>query len=139
MRKLIALVALAPSLALAAPKLPAWTLVEGNACYSFDDAKKLKVMEAECVALDATIPPLRGQIGTLQGQLAVTNKATVVLKDANTDLSDQLKKAQTERDAAIEKAIVADQWSLKGGGLPWVIAAGATALVVGIVFGLTAK
>jgi hypothetical protein len=135
MRKLAALAALLPSVAWAAPKLPPWTLVDNNACYSFDDAKKLKVFEAECGASDGTAAQLRYEVAGLKNQIVLKDKAYATLQLTIPDLDGQLKKAQAERDAAVTKAVQADGRSITGGGLPWVIAIGATALVVGIVAG----
>lgn len=134
--RLAALLALAPGLAGAADlSLPPWTVVNDMACYSFQEAKKLKVLEVECLSLDTRRLIDAKNIADLHAQVANLKAADKKVLDANQKLDAQLKQTQADRDDAVKAKNKAEAYSVTGGGKVYVVGGVLVGLVGGLVAG----
>lgn len=134
MRKLAALALLLPSLAYGID-FPKWTVENDKACYGFDDAKKLKLAQNECLQLELSLPVLEKNVEDLRKSEVDLEAALQLAKEAAANLDKTLLKVQKERDDAVHARARAQAHSIFGGGLPWILTAAAVAFAGGLYVG----
>lgn len=134
MRKVIALALLLPSLTYGVD-FPKWTVENNKACYGFDDAKKLKLAQNECLQLEAQLPVVEKNVDDLQKSIVNLEAAVELSKQAASNLDKTLLQVQKERDEAVRARARAQAHSIFGGGLPWILTAAAVAFAGGLYVG----
>ena len=122
--------------------LPNWKRVETvqrvMACYSFETAKELKLIDSECelnkrkvktslnlLSLAETRIDIQTKIISKQEEILVKTESHVSLLDVDND------RLREERDSALKRDIF-------GGALPWLIAIGVGVFAGGVVVGVAA-
>lgn len=133
MKKLVALILLAAGVARAdgLEKIPKWHMLGDEACYGFQDAKKLVLLDKELVLCDTTkqtVVDLKLRVGDLDKALTKEKEALVLeQKGHNGTKADYL--------ACIDEKT---KWEVKadrGPSVAWLIAGGVTLLLAGWVAG----
>lgn len=131
----LAVLALLLPLSARALDVPPWSVVDNRACYSFDDAKRLKLAIKTCELWEAEVPIRRQQVIDLGVALDKEKEARLVTKEASGILAASLVRVQKERDEAILAHARSEKYSIFGGGLPWVIVTAAISAAGGAYLG----
>jgi hypothetical protein len=127
-----------PSTALAELKhIPAWKMCGEKACYEFEDAKKLLVLDADLEALiqkqplwEQQVKDLREGAKQLDLALAAEKSANSTLQTTNSKLNEALVKETTRANKAEAKPGPFPAWAIAGGvGL-------AVGVIAGVVLGV---
>lgn len=115
--------------------VPAWTMVGGKACYEFADAKALVQLDDDLSASlsrEANYQIANKALHETVMQMTVAAEQQSQVVKTMTDNRDELKESLTKETTRANTAE-----ANKGGiGLPWIIAGGATLLVLGFAGGL---
>lgn len=132
----VVLLALLPVPAVATDlQLPSWKLEQVNgqtmACYGFEEAKQLRLMQNDCLTLSVQVDELRKTNDALQKAVVLFKQSETSLQAANNQLHKDLQRAQTERDKETKTAIKAKSNSVLGGGFVWVLVGVAVGALAG--------
>lgn len=113
--------------------VPTWHLVNGEACYGFDDAKKLVGFDSQMTLLTAEVDDqtklvasLHLTITNLQGALDTTKKEVTVLQGNTGTLTQNM-------NDCIARANKAEAGSGPSAG--WLVAGGVVLLAAGVLLG----
>lgn len=117
--------------------LPRWHMSNGEACYAFEDARKLVLLDQELTYLKTEALPtyaamykdMRASGDRLNGSL----KAVTVALDASNESRDRLYK---ELEQAIKDKNAAQQDAATAGQVGWIVAGGVTLVTLGLAGGL---
>jgi hypothetical protein len=117
--------------------VPPWTMVNGKACYEFQDAKKLLVLDADLEAFikkDAEWASLTQNLQESNRQLTLAltaeKRANVILKDNGEALTAELLATTARANKAEAKPGPFPAWAIAGGvGI-------AVGVIAGVVLGV---
>ena len=130
--KLVTALLLVPFTTLAA-EFPVWTVENDKACYKFEDARKLKLAEQECIRIEVENVRLRIE-NPLLAKEKVDLKAAVAALNVSLGSQQQVvKKLQAERGDLEQKLL-----ECKGPGYidwKWAVLTGAAGLLAGGIIG----
>ena len=131
MKKLIALFLLSSFAANADPLnlkfVPKWYMTGNEACYNFDDAKKLVALDLQIQNDQDLCAALQTSTDDYKGALALRQQQITGLETENKRLSNSLVQAIKDKNTAEGKV----------GGTPteWLVIGGAGAVILGVVIG----
>lgn len=112
-------------------ELPRWSVVGDLACYDFEQAKLLKLYEVGCRENEDLLGSYELKITLLERQARLYTLAVASYENAIAEYMEV-----GEEDAKMLRALEAEvaeeyEWSVRGGALYWVIAAGAVLFLAG--------
>lgn len=139
----IILVVSFPSAAKAEPHfyvIPPWkrmTIGDAEyACYDFEAAKKLKLVDAQCKYDADRAVLLEEKLKIREDQVADLQKSFDELSQVVDEQKKAFSRVQDERDAAILASKRAEVRDILGGGFPWLVATAAVFFAGGAVAGI---